>query len=46
VTRIWDRVRSHTAPVVHVALEVVLVAMSCAAHGRDLWAQMHGPPAE
>ena len=44
MTRLWDRVRAHTAPVVEVVLEVALVAMSCVEHGRDLWAQMHAPP--
>ena len=43
MTRLWDRVRDRTAPVVEVVLEVMLVAMSCVEHGRDLWAQMHAP---
>ena len=44
MTRLWDRVvRPRTAPVVHFALEVVLVALSCVEHAQDLWAQMRAP---
>ena len=41
--RAWDRVCVALEPTLTLAGEVVLVALSCAEHARELWADMHRP---